>query len=63
MNTVILLTFILKSAAGVAVEDLAIVKDRETCEMIAAVLNEVPSIKTDPDAIVVCREAKPPTKA
>jgi hypothetical protein len=63
METIILLTFILKSAAGIAVEDLAQVKDAETCAMIAAVLNEVPSIKTDPNAIVVCREVKPPKQA
>jgi hypothetical protein len=63
METIILLTFLLKSAAGVTVEDLAIVKDAETCNMIAAVLNQVPSIKDDPNAQVICREARPPQKS
>jgi hypothetical protein len=53
METIILLTFLLKSAAGVTVEDLAIVKDAETCNMIAAVLNQVPSIKDDPNDQVI----------
>lgn len=63
MNIVILLTFVLKSASGVTVEDLAIVKDAETCAMIAAVLNQVPAIANDPNAMVICREGRPAEKS
>lgn len=57
MGLVILLTFLLKTPSGVQVEDLAVVKDMETCKTIAAVLNA--QMADDPNAGVVCREAKP----
>lgn len=60
MHTVILLTFLIKTATGVEVEDLAIVKDMPTCKIIAASLNE--KLKDDPNAQVICREAHPPEK-
>jgi hypothetical protein len=58
---VIILTFLLRTADGVVPEDLALVKDLETCQTIATILNKV--VAEDPNAGFICREAKPPTKA
>jgi len=57
MNTVILLTFLLRGPSGVIPEDLAIVKDMETCKTLAAILNE--TVKDDPNAAFMCREVRP----
>jgi hypothetical protein len=59
MNTIILLTFILRTANGIVPEDLAIVKDMETCRIIAKALNTTEPIASDDNAAVICREVEP----
>lgn len=58
---IIILSFLIRTQQGVQVEDLAIVKDMETCQTLAALINE--KVKDDPNAGAVCRRGKPPEKA
>ena len=54
---IIMLTFLMRTATGVIPEDLAIVKDMETCKALAALINE--KAKDDPNASAICRVVRP----
>ena len=53
----ILLSFIVRTPQGAQVEDLAAVKDMETCKTLAAMINE--KVKDDPNVGAICRVVRP----
>lgn len=60
MQVLILLTFIFTAPDGSKqAEDLAIVKDAQTCDAVAKVLNA----SLAPGGSVICHEVKPAAKA